>query len=229
MSAIGWIGVASESNTPNPLVARLVAVIGRLRCGHVRRRTWGTVAFARPVPEIHHATALRAKRPMRIARPRAHPPAHGTTNFSQHAPMMACRAFTWQPPRRETSREWPREEKGPSWQHNLLRPAAIVDAPPRIRHVDHRPGRINALQRPQRFLDDRHLLIARERLTERMPEGPAHEQRARRTHLLGDPPDDRDGHRWNAGRFDDSLDQSDGPIAQPSRRRQQHRVDAVGA
>ena len=56
-----------------------------------------------------------------------------------------------------------------------------------------------------------------------------HEQGARRSDAFRDLAEERDGDGWDPGFLDDALDQSDGLMAQPSRRRQQHGIDLLAA
>ena len=65
--------------------------------------------------------------------------------------------------------------------------------------------------------------------TQRMPEGPSQVQGARRPDLEGDIAKNGDGYGRNSCGLNRALDQSDGPIADPSSGSEEHKVRRVGA
>ena len=76
-------------------------------------------------------------------------------------------------------------------------------------------------------MDGAELLGAIARLAQRVAERPLQVHCARRAHLLGDLAQADERHGRDAGGLDRAGDQSNGLIADPSGRRQQHRVDAI--
>ena len=72
-------------------------------------------------------------------------------------------------------------------------------------------------------------LERRVRLAQRMAQRPLDEDHARHAHRLRQVTRDRDADGRNAGGFQRTCDQSHGPIAEPSSRREKGEVDAIGA
>ena len=102
-----------------------------------------------------------------------------------------------------------------------------------LNHVDFAPpaiGKIANLARPglvqklESVMENREVLSHVERFTEGMTERPAKEQCARRFHFFRNIAQDGDGHGWDSRRFDGPLNQSHGPIAEPSSRGEKHKV-----
>lgn len=80
------------------------------------------------------------------------------------------------------------------------------------------------MEKRKRVVQDGELLGNVEGLPKRVTERPAQKQRARRSHFFGDVAQDGNGHGRNARGFDCSLNQSHGPIAQPSSWREKNEV-----
>ncbi len=93
----------------------------------------------------------------------------------------------------------------------------VVFAAPTIRKITNFSG-LGRVEQVESIVENGKLLRDIEWFAERMAEGPAKEQGARRFHLFSHAPQDRDGDRRYARRFDCPLNQSDGLIAKPSSR-----------
>ena len=102
-----------------------------------------------------------------------------------------------------------------------------------LNHVDFAPpaiGKIANLARPglvqklESVMENREVLSHVERFTEGMTERPAKEKCARRFYLFGHIAQDGNGNGGNSGGFDGPLNQSHGPIAEPSSRGEKHEI-----
>lgn len=112
-----------------------------------------------------------------------------------------------------------------------LRPVgfSILLASPAIPRLDDRAWRLSRQQGLQRDKHDCALLGGLLRFTERMSQGPFQEDGARCAYGLRQVTRQRNADRCDAGSFQTACDQSHGPIAKPSGRRQECKVDAIFA
>jgi hypothetical protein len=99
--------------------------------------------------------------------------------------------------------------------------------PLRLHNVNNRSRLCDSLQVVQREHQD----LSLKRLVEGIPHGVAEREMNQHgpwgLHLSGDCAIERDGDRWNARRFDSSLNQSDGLIAGASGGCQKYRIHAI--
>jgi len=99
----------------------------------------------------------------------------------------------------------------------------VALTPPAIREVANL-ARLGGVEKLESVVEHGELLWDVEGLSQWMPKRPAQEQCARWLHFFSDIAQDRNGHGRNSSCFDGPLNQSDGPIAQPSSRREKHEV-----
>lgn len=112
-----------------------------------------------------------------------------------------------------------------------LRPVGfnILLTSPAVTRLDDDARRSCRQQRLQRQENDCALLFRVVRFTQRMSKRPFQEDSARRANCQRQLAGKRDADSRNAGGFKTTCDQSHGPIAKPSGRRQKGKVDALFA
>jgi hypothetical protein len=100
-------------------------------------------------------------------------------------------------------------------------------SPPTITEIEDRAGFLHRLQGMQHVVKNAAMLRNRKRLAEWMSERPTEKQRPWRAHLGSNVSHQADRHsRYTCG-FDSPLNQSDGLVTQPSRRKEQYDINLV--